>query len=372
MKFSKNDTYIYSIWVKLLILYFLMFLASAILPFVAMFPDLGFPCYFVTLVNYSALNLTTMTTAKHLTPMLFLEGPEMFTYIVYSGIVDLISVTYYILGAIAILVLKKHIRGLTILSSWITILGSPTLLFMGFLKLWLVQLFVHVLSFKNILMAAFIYALHFFLSFIYMQCYITKLSAMWHFSLSEKSITKSTLLFFVTKYLNPICTNLHLSVLALEMLIFCLSIMMAIGNSFYVLVADITLGAINLYLCLTIIWYILTECWLHKYSRYMYGFYIGVVCTTIILVLPLLRYENIFMESKLRNTVSINIAMIPTCAIAALIVRILRVTKTREVPYSAIGNPLPLYNVNKPQKKLKQQHYSPPIMEESDDDEEYL
>ncbi len=70
MKSSKNDTFVYRTWVKTLVVYFVMFVMSAVVPITAMFPNLGYPCYFNALVDYGALNLTNYNLAHHLTPTL--------------------------------------------------------------------------------------------------------------------------------------------------------------------------------------------------------------------------------------------------------------------------------------------------------------
>lgn len=325
MKSSKNDIFVYGIWLKILCLYFVMFFSSIIVPITASFPDIGFPCYFNKLVDYSAMKLSEKNMARYITPTLFLEEAEMFFYITFSFVTDFASAIYFVMAAIAVSRAKKNVSGLTVLSQWIGSVGSPSIVYLGLLKLWSIQLFIHVLSYKHIYLAAFIYAIHFILAFIYMQFYITHAETTWSIKMAEKNVPKDTLLSKLIVYFKPLTMNLHLTCLALEMLVFCLSFMMAIGNSFYVFVSDIVIGSINLFLSLNVVWYLCTELWLHKYQKYQFGFHAGVLISSIILMMPLVRYEAIFMAVNLHTLVAINISIIPILATVAAIVRLARI-----------------------------------------------
>lgn len=302
-----------------------MFVMAAVVPITAMFPDLGYPCSYINLVNYSEMNLQERNTAQHLTPTLFLEGPEMFTYLTISFAADLVSFLYYVIGWIALLRAKKlHIKNLMTLSQWISLMGSPTIIFLGLCRLWTIQLFIEVLSYKHIFIAAFIYLIHFFLSFAYIQCYITGNSPKWSITLMEQHIPAGTALERVLKVLKPVSANMQLISLAIETVVFSLSFMMAVGNSLYVYVSDMVFGAINLFLFLTLIWYCITEFFLQKYLRVQLGYYIGVIVASVILYLPVYRYDDVFVSAKLHTAVTINIFVIPGLAVLAFFVRIIR------------------------------------------------
>ncbi|AAO12342.1 glycoprotein M [Porcine lymphotropic herpesvirus 3] len=378
MKSSKNDIFIYKIWTRLLIIYLVMFICSAVVPIVAMFPGLGFPCYFNNLVNYSSMDLRAKNVARHLTPTLFLEAPEMFFYITVSFLADCCCLLYYFLAAVAICRAKKHVDGLNVLSQWIFASGSPTLIFMSILKLWTIQLFIHTLSYKHIYLAAFIYTVHWLLSVLYTEFYITGISTTWTNAELKRSIPKGNLLQTVVNTLKPIMMNIHLTMLAMETLVFCLSFMMAIGNSFYVVVSDIVFGTVNLYLIIPLIWYFATEVWLYQYMNYQFGFYIGTVISSIILILPLVRYEKIFVAAQIHKTVAINIAVIPILAFAAFILRMTRaILSRRHVAYSAL--PSTTYDTVKftkspkqlPKRTLKQNALSSAILEDESDEMEF-
>lgn len=332
MRSSKSDHFIYSIWVKLLVLYFIMFILSAVVPIAALFPNLGFPCYFNNLVDYSTMDLQQRNTIEHITPTLFLESPEMFAYLSFSFLADCCSMIYYFIGVCAVARHKKHVEGLTTLSNWVHMVGSPTIVYMGFLRLWTIQLFIHTLSYKHIYLAAFVYAAHFILSFIHIQCYISRNSPTWVVKTMEQHVPSGTMLDKVLVYFKPISTNLHLTCLALEMLVFSLSFMMAVGNSFYVMVSDIVFGSINLFLTLTIIWYIILEAFLVRYDRNLYGFYVGVILASIILLLPVIRYDKIFIAANQQRAIVINIVSIPVLAAVAAVVRLTRLLKGAKNP----------------------------------------
>ncbi|QCF47700.1 UNVERIFIED_ASMBLY: envelope glycoprotein M [human gammaherpesvirus 4] len=328
MKSSKNDTFVYRTWFKTLVVYFVMFVMSAVVPITAMFPNLGYPCYFNALVDYGALNLTNYNLAHHLTPTLYLEPPEMFVYITLVFIADCVAFIYYACGEVALIKARKKVSGLTDLSAWVSAVGSPTVLFLAILKLWSIQVFIQVLSYKHVFLSAFVYFLHFLASVLHACACVTRFSPVWVVKAQDNSIPQDTFLWWVVFYLKPIVTNLYLGCLALETLVFSLSVFLALGNSFYFMVGDMVLGAVNLFLVLPIFWYILTEVWLASFLRHNFGFYCGMFIASIILILPLVRYEAVFVSAKLHTTVAINVAIIPILCSVAMLIRICRIFKS--------------------------------------------
>ncbi|QCF52443.1 UNVERIFIED_ASMBLY: envelope glycoprotein M [human gammaherpesvirus 4] len=328
MKSSKNDTFVYRTWVKTLVVYFVMFVMSAVVPITAMFPNLGYPCYFNALVDYGALNLTNYNLAHHLTPTLYLEPPEMFVYITLVFIADCVAFIYYACGEVALIKARKKVSGLTDLSAWVSAVGSPTVLFLAILKLWSIQVFIQVLSYKHVFLSAFVYFLHFLASVLHACACVTRFSPVWVVKAQDNSIPQDTFLWWVVFYLKPVVTNLYLGCLALETLVFSLSVFLALGNSFYFMVGDMVLGAVNLFLILPIFWYILTEVWLAYFMRHNFGFYCGMFIASIILILPLVRYEAVFVSAKLHTTVAINVAIIPILCSVAMLIRICRIFKS--------------------------------------------
>lgn len=328
MKSSKNDTFVYRTWFKTLVVYFVMFVMSAVVPITAMFPNLGYPCYFNALVDYGALNLTNYNLAHHLTPTLYLEPPEMFVYITLVFIADCVAFIYYACGEVALIKARKKVSGLTDLSAWVSAVGSPTVLFLAILKLWSIQVFIQVLSYKHVFLSAFVYFLHFLASVLHACACVTRFSPVWVVKAQDNSIPQDTFLWWVVFYLKPIVTNLYLGCLALETLVFSLSVFLALGNSFYFMVGDMVLGAVNLFLILPIFWYILTEVWLASFLRHNFGFYCGMFIASIILILPLVRYEAVFVSAKLHTTVAINVAIIPILCSVAMLIRICRIFKS--------------------------------------------
>nr|QZL09807.1 BBRF3 [human gammaherpesvirus 4] len=328
MKSSKNDTFVYRTWFKTLVVYFVMFVMSAVVPITAMFPKLGYPCYFNALVDYGALNLTNYNLAHHLTPTLYLEPPEMFVYITLVFIADCVAFIYYACGEVALIKARKKVSGLTDLSAWVSAVGSPTVLFLAILKLWSIQVFIQVLSYKHVFLSAFVYFLHFLASVLHACACVTRFSPVWVVKAQDNSIPQDTFLWWVVFYLKPVVTNLYLGCLALETLVFSLSVFLALGNSFYFMVGDMVLGAVNLFLILPIFWYILTEVWLASFMRHNFGFYCGMFIASIILILPLVRYEAVFVSAKLHTTVAINVAIIPILCSVAMLIRICRIFKS--------------------------------------------
>ncbi len=62
--------------------------------------------------------------------------------------------------------------------------------------------------------------------------------------------------------------------------------------------------------------------------RHNFGFYCGMFIASIILILPLVRYEAVFVSAKLHTTVAINVAIIPILCSVAMLIRICRIFKS--------------------------------------------
>ncbi|UNP64483.1 glycoprotein M [Saguinine gammaherpesvirus 1] len=338
MHASKSDLFVLRTWIKLIIIMTCMLILEITVPIAATFPNIGFPCYFSTIVDYNSLNLTQRNTAKHLTPTLFLETPEMYVYITWSTIVDALVVVYYMSSLYGILKAKKtHIHTMTCLQNWMVVTGNPSVLFLGILRMWTIQLFVHTLSYKHIFLAAFVYAAHLFISILHVQGMVSRNSSKAQFDLQNKEIPTQTFLECVLKSWKPIYINIYMSLLALEMLVFSLSFMMAICNSFYMLVSDAVFGAINLFLILTVIWYLNLELFVARYLKVHIGFYAGVFVGYIILLLPVLRYDKVFVAANLHQAITINITAIPVISLIALLLRAWKLcTSSQKYKYSQL------------------------------------
>lgn len=188
----------------------------------------------------------------------------------------------------------------------------------------------------------------------------------------EQHIPRKSVLHKVLTYGKPLSANILLFLLALEMLVFSLTFMMAIGNSFYIYVSDSVFGAINLFFCLTIVWYLFTELFLCKYIEKQFGFYVGVLVASIILVLPLIRYEAVFVAAKVQKVVAINISVIPVLAALCFLLRVGRVFWWHST--TARYGPLPTAPARLSMKKVrfhKKRHTptNPAVMEEESEED---
>lgn len=354
---SKSDSFLLKSWTNLLALLTLSFVTSTTVPILATIKDLGFPCYFINLVDYSTLNLTVRNSAKHLTPTLFLEGPEMYVYLVWYFLADGLNIIYFIYAAVTIYRLKGiYMPSLNAIQTWITLVGGHGALYLSIVKLWTMQLFIHVLSYKHIFLAAFVYLFHFMLSYLHVHLFISRYVPQWQASSLEQSIPDGSSLERVVLFYRPILSNIQMSLMALEMLVFSLSVMMAICNSFYILVSDAVFGAINLFLLLSLVWHIGAEIFLARYLKHHIGFYIGLFVAYVIMLLPVIRYDAIFVTSRLHKPITVNMTIIPIICIITIVIRIIRLrsSNTNKITYTKVNYQLhdnqPLQLIPQPPK----------------------
>nr|ABO48419.1 type 3 envelope glycoprotein M [Wood mouse herpesvirus] len=325
LELSRSDSFLLKSWTNLLAFLTLLFVTSSTVPILASIKGVGFPCYFVNLVDYSTLNLTVRNSAKHLTPTLFLEGPEMYVYIVWSFLTEALNIIYFIFGAVTVYRLKRiFMPSLNAIQVWLTLIGGHSTLYLSIARLWTLQLFVHVLSFKQIFLAAFVYLFHFILSYIHVHLFISRYMPQWQANDMEQKIPDGSSLEKLVLFYRPILANIQMSLLALEMLVFSMSVMMAVCNSFYILVSDAVFGAVNLFLIISLVWHIGAEVFLAKYLKHHVGFYIGLFVAYVIMLLPVIRYDAIFVTSRLHKPITINMTIIPIVCLIIIVVRIIR------------------------------------------------
>ncbi|ADW24381.1 glycoprotein M [Cricetid gammaherpesvirus 2] len=371
---SRSDSFLLRTWTNLLALLALMYASTLLVPIAASINNVGFPCYFINLVDYSNFNLTVRNSAKHLTPTLFLEPVEMYVYLTWSFIVDGLNLAYFIYAAVILYRLKATaVTNMRAIETWITLLGNHAVIFLIVAKLWTLQLFIHVLSYKHVFLAAFVYVFHFGLSYLHIHLFISRNVAQWKADDMERSLPEGTSLEKLVFIFRPIIANIQMSLLAMEMMVFSLSVMMAICNSFYMLVSDAVFGAINLLLILTIAWHISAEVFLARYLKHHVGFYVGLFVSYVIMLLPVIRYDAVFVAARLHKPITVNITIIPLICIIVIVIRIIRLRKSKpsmaSVSYSKVSDSVKLRNVS---------HVIPsnptPLMldSETDDEEDFL
>lgn len=259
---------------------------------------------------------------------------------------------------------------MTTIQNWISMAGSHSIIFIQVTRMYTIQLFIHTLSYKNIILAAVVYCVHFLLSWTNLQVSISRNLPIWDFEQQEKHIPKLTCLSTILKYGRPLCSNLYLSLFAMEGLVFSLSLMMAIENSFYILVSDAVFAAINIFFILTLVWYFNTELFLSRYLRFQVGYHLGVLVSVIVLALPVIRYEHIFVAANLHKAISVNLAIIPLFCVIALSVRLIRwCHKNSKVSYSplTVG---PKQGIILPRKRRVQKPTDSALLESYSSEEE--
>ncbi|AZB49137.1 glycoprotein M [Vombatid gammaherpesvirus 1] len=368
---SKNANYAFSLWFRMVVLYVLMFLTTCVVPIVALFPGFGFPCLFTSLVDYTKIYSNQRNIVKHVTPTLFLESPEMFIYLGVTLSVDFFTAVYCVVAVIAVYKARVYIFGPTVLSQWLTVLGNTTLVFMGLLRLWMLQLFIHTLSFKHIHISAVLYMAHCGFSMVYVQFSISRMTDSWSLKLYGRNVPENTMLERIVLHYKPLMINLKLFVLSMEIMLMVLSVFLVVGNTFYVRVSDLVLGAINLYLTIVILWAFLTEVLYCDYMDCQYGFFIGAVASSVIMAFPVLRYETSFVSAAVYKMAVCNISLIPICACCFLVMRWTRIKRNTNIQYDPLE-----YNVGRPERRHKKvkfrKHEQDVLVLPSDDSDEEL
>ncbi|AVW80584.1 envelope glycoprotein M [Felid alphaherpesvirus 1] len=240
----------------------------------ASFPEVGFPCFYGTIVDYNSVNTSKLINGVFISqrygdisPTLFFETSTTvaFFYMMTLGI--LILACYLITAALMIrreLRSSSNMRGSA--SRVSSMISPPATILLGTLAQWLLQASIVLLAHKLIVLAAIIYIAHFFilsLFCIYFTCLGITSS---QYSLNLRAIkTANPRLHGILGPTRAVMVNIVLGIMGLSIATTSLMVGMIIANSFHITLWQTTSVAIGIFVFLAIIYVIFGEVMLSYY-----------------------------------------------------------------------------------------------------------
>lgn len=290
-----SDRMIWKIWNTLCVLSVITFVLLAIVSITASFPGLGYPCYFAILVDYSSFKLHGYgAQMASLTSVFFLESYEMLVY-VYSNIaIFLILISYIFVGMIEVYRAVKLDRYADV-KKLIKLILSSRMVFVVISMLWCFQVFINLLSFKAVGLAAAFHALYFILFVLYIIFGTTRgvspnvyNGTVALLKPTDKSIYDILIYFkgFVINFMNV--------AFVLTTLVQCLLIELVLGTHFRLKILDGIVIAMGLFFAMAIVLLIVNEFLFSRYIAPSLGIPVGVILACVLISVPTVRYNDKF------------------------------------------------------------------------------
>lgn len=320
-----------NIWIASVVAALLLYVVATIGVIGAHFPNLGYPCLYAEVIDYSNINLTTYNVIHQLTPQLFLTPLQTKMYTALTLIVLGVFVIYQIICVVRIHLNKENAIKVNQSTKDIKCVGSASTSFYGSASMALFYVFINNLSFKAVALAAFIHTLYFICFTVLIVMLVTGYQSadqtLFNLSRIHPKISK-------TIKLKTIIINILQFLLGFATLVTVLTLGLTFGNSFYVKTYTVAFSAINFFFFVFLIYFIVMEAVLTRYMKAQFGYYLGIFFALIALLIPLLQYENM-NGSKYFTGIITNILTLFFVWICFFLTRIIRFFK-KSVKYTII------------------------------------
>lgn len=306
MAISRVDSVNLRIWIITIILAVLTFVNVIVYIIAAHFPGLGFPCAYYEMVDYAALNLSARNDFSQLTPHLYLDAIQSIVYTIFTVIIFLFIIIYYCVCCIRVATNSEKTSNVNQATRDISWLGDSSSCFQLILIMNTFQLFITSLSFRLPMVAAFTYTLFFIFMITFNITMITQYD-----SFEKSSFNMNRLhpkLNFTIKFKTVLINCIQLE-LGFSTMVFSMILSLGLGNSFFIISGYVAFSAINFFLILTTIYFLILEFILYRYVKVQFGFHFGVLFGICGIIYPILKYERLY-ASEWINGIWINIGIL--------------------------------------------------------------
>ncbi|AHA93330.1 F-gM [Chelonid alphaherpesvirus 5] len=330
---SRTDRIHWRLWAVQIVVALLAMILLIISATAAAFPGLGYPCYFAVLVDYGAFDPGRYGAfSPVLTPVLFLEKPEMAFY-VYLTLILLMAFGVYLVAGVVILYRMTHsvaelYQGV---KRYARMVASGQLVFIITMMVWCFEVFVELISFKLVSLAAGFHTVYFALFCVYLVSGTTRMTSPKTYKVEDLVAKESYRSFYhLVLYGKGVAANCMYAAFMLALLMQCLLIEMVIANSFRLMVADAILIALGLFAVLAFIVLLIGEVALSRYVPGCVGLGLGALLACVLIGVPTLRYADKFKytvsggQRSLNSAISGILGFVAVLALVMLIVRLAR------------------------------------------------
>ncbi|AEV80950.1 envelope glycoprotein M [Saimiriine betaherpesvirus 4] len=262
------------------------------------FPDIGYPCVYNHIIDFTQLNLTSYNVMHVFNPQLYMDNIQITVYVIFTQFIFLIVTLYYLICWFKICLRKEPGLNLNQGSRDISYMGDSVSCFLFVLCMDTFQLFTLTMSFRLPSMIAFMAFIHYICLTTYTITLITHYQSLKRnkFLLSRIHPELRGTVQLKTVVVNLVQTNLGFNTMVVSV-----SLCLAFGNNFFVTSGHMVMVVFALFAVLSILCYLIIESILHKYMKVLFGYHFGTLCGLLGLVYPVLKYETLYASAYARE-----------------------------------------------------------------------
>lgn len=332
MPMSHVDRVNLKTWTLSIICCALTFINVVVFSVAAHFPSIGFPCYYPRIIDFDNMNLSTYNAIHHLTPQLFLDSVQLIIYVVFTEIIFLCVLIYYIVCWVKIFFRRDNGKQINQSTRDINFMGDVATCFSFVLSMNTFEVFILSLSFRIPSMVAFAKCLYFICLTAFVVTFVTHYESRERsaFALSrihpklQGTIRYRTATVNLTQVLLGICT-----------MVLAMSLTLGFGNSFFVKTAHMVFSTMIAFVIVACIYFTIIESVLIRYMKVQFGYHVGTILGVCGAMYPIIRYEAI-NASDYSMDINITLAIILLICIIFFVVRIVRFMLRRARRYRPI------------------------------------
>ncbi|AIL02969.1 envelope glycoprotein M [Equid alphaherpesvirus 3] len=306
----------------------------------ASLPQIGYPCFYGTLVDYSVPNNSIVDgvwmhrITGGVAPALFLESATTAAFLYYTAIVTMAVAVYLVIAAFVArsgiqtggssFVRGSHTRITALLASHLTIT-------LGTLSAWLLQVVVLLLSHRQIVLAAAAYIAHFLALAFFCLCFCGLGATSVQRADDVRALkTTSSAMHRVAGPWRAVVANLITGALGIAIAILSLMVEMILANSFHISLWQTVGVAVGVFAVVGILFLALAELVVSHYVHVLVGPAFAILVAASALAVAAHNYFARFHNMVVVQAPSIALASravmgaVAVVAVAMLVLRVVR------------------------------------------------
>ncbi|AHC02770.1 envelope glycoprotein M [Elephant endotheliotropic herpesvirus 5B] len=347
MLLSRIDRTNINLWIASITFLALIYFAVATGIVAAHFPGLGFPCIYSQIVDYKALNMSLFNVMHQVTPQLYLTDMQMKIYVICTLIIFTFLMFYYIISGTRVYLNRHNVIKVNQSTKDIKCIGDVSTCYISDLIMVSFFSFVTSMSFKSPHLSVFCHTIYLILFLVLVIMLTTRYQSFerLNFDLQKLHPKLQTTLHF-----KLIIINLLQVALAFATLVTVLTFTLMMGNTLYIRTSTVVFSALNVFMALFIVMFLIIEVLLAHYMPMQIGYHFGIFCTLIALSIAAFQYENIY-ASKYHTYVMGNICVMFIIWFVFMAIRCVRIFYHHKSKYQTLvsSSPPPPYEEEEPE-----------------------
>ncbi|AEV80636.1 envelope glycoprotein M [Cercopithecine betaherpesvirus 5] len=295
---SKVDMMNSRIWGVSVLLVFLTFFNICGHTTMMNVPGVGYPCSYFNVVDFMEMNMSQYNVMHLHTPMLFTDVVQTILYVIFSMLVFLCVVIYYVCCWLKITYRKEEGLNLNQRTRDIAFMGDSMSTFIFILVMDTFELFTLAMTFRLASVIAFMACIHFFCLTIYSVSLITNYQS---FKNSMFQLARIHPKLRGTVQYRTMVVNLVQMLLGFNTAMLAMALCLGFGNNFFVQTGHMVMAVFFVFAFVSIIYFLLLEVIFFQYVKVQFGYHAGTFFGLCGLIYPIIKYDLAYTPDYTNN-----------------------------------------------------------------------